>query len=410
MKKTLLLLTILLTLISTSAISQTYPYLKFRKPTTSDNITWKFSSVGQGMDAYVTVVGSNNATVSQIDDSSKYAYAWQPFIRYTNNAGTNDTSYVDFAVSFMKTGTSNYETISNLAMTVVDLDGSGLNSYREMVQTDNGSATPIGIIGSTISTAVGSNNLALISGILTFNNIDTSNYAAMSQINFSNVSTYNLRVGVVGRVRGGTTRQSSFFFKPFSNMIFVLPVKLINFNASLTSEMPTVKWTTTSEENANRFEVYRSLDGITYTLAGEVKAKGNSQSISNYLFSDADLYGQSIEKVFYKLRIVDNDESAVWSTIVYCGDLSFNSNTNIASVYPNPCKGQLNINFKTLSESEFNIQVVDLFGKVYRNLDNSDVNGQYQLSIDLSDLSNGIYFVKVINETGNASTIKFVKN
>ncbi|MEZ4805054.1 MAG: T9SS type A sorting domain-containing protein [Bacteroidia bacterium] len=406
MKKSVL--TIFLTLSIIVANAQSFPYLKFRKPTTSDNITWRFASVGNGMDALITNVGSKNATISTIDDSSSNAYAWQPFIRYTNNASSTDTSYVDFKIEFVNSGTNTPATLTNLAMTVVDLDGS--LSYREMVETSNGSATPVGILGSTISTITNSSALTLIAGIVNFAGIDTNNTAAMSQINFSNLSSYNFRVGVVGRVRGGTTRQSSFYFKPFKTMIFVLPVKLINFNASLTSEMPTVKWTTTSEENANRFEVYRSADGITYTLAGEVKAKGNSQSISNYLFSDADLYGQSIEKVFYKLRIVDNDESAEWSKVVYCGDLSFNSNTHIASVYPNPCKGQLNINFKTLSENEFNLQVVDLFGKVYRNLNNSDVNGQYQLSLDLSDLSNGVYFVKVINETGNASTIKFVKN
>jgi hypothetical protein len=83
----------------------------------------------------------------------------------------------------------------------------------------------------------------------------------------------------------------------------LLPVKLIDFKAVSNNEVPVVSWTTTMEKNAKHFEIYRSLDGINYTLVSTVAAKGNSQTLTNYSFSDNNLYGQSAPKVFYKYNL-----------------------------------------------------------------------------------------------------------
>lgn len=394
-----------LSIISDNLFAQA-PYLRFRKPTTSDNVTYKFAHVVSGTDAFISIVGSRNASISRIDDSATNAFAWQPFISYGRASNSTDTSYIDFKITFKNSSTGDNVSLSRMALTIVDLDGSGSGSYREMVAASKPS-TPRGITGSTI-TSIGSllNNMFL-SGTTSFSNIDTTNFVAMAQVDYTNVNTLNLRVGVVGRVSSATTRQSSFYFKPFSSMNLVLPVKLIDFNATAADNNNVITWKTTSEENANRFEVYKSLNGVDFELAGDVAAAGFSQTLQSYSFTDASI-AENVT-VFYRLKLIDNDGSFSWSRIVTVAATNANT-TKVQSVYPNPTSGVLNINFSQLSETNFNVQVIDAFGKVYQQVNSDDLNGSSTVSFDLTDLNTGIYFVKVSSDCGQSDLTKFTKN
>jgi hypothetical protein len=400
---------IIIFLISGNLFSQSIPTLKFRKPTTLDNTTWKFASVATGVDAFITVIGSKNASLDAIDDSTAYAYAWQPFIKITRRTNSTDSSYVHFRIEFKKAnGTP--QIMSKLAMTVIDLDGSGSSSsYREMVSSSL-PVTPKGILGSLLSTYTNSTNLTMISGTTTYSRTDTNNAEGMAQLNYSNISSYTFKVGVVGAVLSNSTvRQFSFYYKAFSSMVSVLPVKMVDFKVVSNNEVPVVSWTTTMEENSKSFEVYRSLDGINYTLVSTVKAKGNSQSFSNYSFADNNLYGQAIQNVFYKLKVTDLNGAFIWSSILHFSQVVESSNTSIASVYPNPSKGIVNVNFSSISENDFSLELLDMYGNVHHSLTNNDVNGLYSVSIDFSHLANGVYYVK-LNENGLSTTTKVIKN
>lgn len=394
-----------LTLISDNLFAQA-PYLRFRKPTTTDNVNYKFSHVVSGTDAIISIVGSRNASISKIDDSSSNAYAWQPFINYGRTSNSSDTSYIDFKITFKNSSNGSNVTLSKLALTIVDLDGSGANSYREMVAASKPS-TPKGILGSTVSAITGNLFNTFLSGIISYSNIDTNNFIAMTQVDYTNVNTFNLRVGVVGRVSSATTRQSSFYFKPFNSLNLVLPVKLIDFTAKSEESNNLISWKTTSEENANRFEVYKSLNGVNFELAGEVAAAGFSQTLQSYSFADASI-AENVT-VFYRLKLIDNDGASTWSKIVTVAATNANT-TKVQSVYPNPTNGVLNINFSQLSETSFNVQVIDAFGKVYQQINSEDMNGSSTVSFDLTDLNTGIYFVKVSTENGQSDLTKFTKN
>ena len=398
---------LLLMLSFSNLFSQTYPTLSFRKPTTSDNKTWKFTSVTSGVDAYITNVRSRNATLSSIDDSSRYVRAWNPFIRYTNQpSSASDSSYIEFKIEFKRSNGTPY-TMPAVAMAVVDCDGgrNGINIYREMVKS-TGSPTPTGLLGTLITSVAGGPWVTNVSGTVDYGTLDTSNFLAMTQLSYTNVSSYTLKVGVIGRVAAGTVRQSSFYFKNFAPLTIVLPVKLINFNAVDVNSVNTVKWSTASEENANRFEVYRSLDGVNFTLAGTVKATGYSQALKNYTFADAQTAGEA----YYRLRMIDNDEQYTWSNTVKISKVQIAEKTQLGSVYPNPTKGLIHVDFKSVADSEFTVQVVDIFGKAVRSFENSDLDETRSLSIDLSDIDNGVYFIKVNNNDGSSSLSKFIKN
>jgi hypothetical protein len=403
-----LLYVVILTLSTGSLFSQSFPTLKFRKPTTSDNITWKFSSVTSGVDAFITVVGSKNASLAKIDDSTKYAHAWNPEIKFTSTAGLFDSSYVEFRIQFRKAVDGTAAILPNMAMTIVDLDGgmNGIFNYREMVKTTL-PATPKGLIGTLLSTITNSLWLTNISGATSYSVTDTANSAAMSQLNYTNLSSYNLKVGTYGRVGANTVREYSFYYKNFAPLTFVLPVKLVDFGGEAKESANMLQWSTTSEENSNRFEVYRSVNGQDFYLAGTVKAAGHSQMMSDYMFADQ-RSAEVSANTFYKLRMIDNDGNYTWSSIIQIRTEATGTKATVTSVYPNPTRGLLNVSL-TATDSDFSVDVMDMFGKTVQSYGAADISNSI-LSLDLTGMSNGVYFIKVINSDGSSASSKFIKN
>jgi hypothetical protein len=85
-----------------------------------------------------------------------------------------------------------------------------------------------------------------------------------------------------------------------------LPVVLIDFAGSVKEGNANLTWSTSSEVNTNRFEIETSSNGKEFSKLGEVLAKGNSGSRSNYAFKDEN---QLFNRAYYRLKMIDNDES-----------------------------------------------------------------------------------------------------
>ena len=76
-------------------------------------------------------------------------------------------------------------------------------------------------------------------------------------------------------------------------------------------------------------------------------------------------------------------------------------------LYPNPAKNQITISKYTANDQ---IEVMDLFGKYYQ-LSNQQNTLNKTLTLDVSNLSTGIYLVKIRNTYNNSfQSLKFLKN
>ena len=83
-----------------------------------------------------------------------------------------------------------------------------------------------------------------------------------------------------------------------------LPVEMLEFTASLQDEGTMVKWSTASENNSQKFDLYKSLDGTTWGLLDEIPAGGFSNSELTYKYFDTRIEsGYS----YYKLIQIDID-------------------------------------------------------------------------------------------------------
>jgi hypothetical protein len=140
-----------------------------------------------------------------------------------------------------------------------------------------------------------------------------------------------------------------------------------------------------------------------------VRITGNKvEFIFNNILLDTGGHGNVLLKIRTKNNLVNGDVVAKRADIFF--DYNFPIDTGFAnttfqalnnsefndttiSVYPNPTSGIVTIEGKSNLKS---IQLFDVQGRLLQAKIHNDVSA----SIDISDKSNGIYFLKITSETG----------
>lgn len=92
---------------------------------------------------------------------------------------------------------------------------------------------------------------------------------------------------------------------------------------------------------------------------------------------------------------------------IYVGLEDLQLNKSNVSIYPNPTNSNLNVEW--LPNQQINqLQLIDVQGKVIQTI-NQDLNQSNSYQINLENVNNGIYFLKVFSEVG-VVTKKLIKN
>ncbi len=172
-----------------------------------------------------------------------------------------------------------------------------------------------------------------------------------------------------------------------------LPVVLRNFNVTKEDRHVVLKWSTTSETNADRFEIERSADGRSWITAGAVQARGEGSG-SRYAFTDAHpLPGRS----FYRLRMIDYDNTFSFSNI----DIAIFDQHGY-SIYPNPTAERFYIPIQMRKDIR-SVCIIDLLGNSV--LETSDVS---EAGISVGQLRPGLYIVRVLKTDGSAKIQRII--
>jgi len=76
-----------------------------------------------------------------------------------------------------------------------------------------------------------------------------------------------------------------------------------------------------------------------------------------------------------------------------------NGNQSIFNIYPNPSEGEFTIQYNVLKRADVTITIFDMSGALIKKV--VDVNGQYEgqyhISVNLNELPEGVYMVRLIN-------------
>lgn len=173
-----------------------------------------------------------------------------------------------------------------------------------------------------------------------------------------------------------------------------LPVTFIGFGAKKTDVGVELIWNVAGERDVQYYEVERSATGAGFTKLGTVAATNSTA----YSFVD----NQPINgTAFYRVKEVDVDGKFKYSVIV---KLNLNRSTSLR-VYPSPAKDQVTIEHAMTAKGSLSITTAD--GRIVKQADlKPELN---QTIIDVSGLKAGLYIVRLVNASGQAETIKLIK-
>lgn len=178
-----------------------------------------------------------------------------------------------------------------------------------------------------------------------------------------------------------------------------------NFDANLT-------WSTSQEQNVSHFVLERSANGASgWSKIGEVKAKGNSNSITKYSFTDVKAYdGISASKtVFYRIRAIDIDGQ---EKIFPIRSLKFSATgSKEIGLYPNPARDgfTLTIPLVNPNQGKLRLNLVNRIGQVVHAREiNASVASNYYFDIKTPGVINGEYLLQIVYEGEVLDTKKVI--
>ena len=204
---------------------------------------------------------------------------------------------------------------------------------------------------------------------------------------------------------GPSNTVSSFSPFTFGSTSVPLPILLNSFTGMEKDCQAYLEWSTALEENASGFEIQQSIDGVSYTTVGFVKAKGVP---SSYQLS----VPQSVQQAFYRILQRDLDGSFTYSVVVRV-QLDCISHAETLSVYPNPVPMGGNMEVRLVvpaARGAAQMQLVDMSGRIiYTHI--LQVNGGLNLyTIPSAGLAKGIYTLFIIGDGWKTGGVQVLKN
>ena len=157
-------------------------------------------------------------------------------------------------------------------------------------------------------------------------------------------------------------------------------------------------WTTSFEQDNDRFEIEVSNDGKQYGHVGAVKSAGNKSATQTYSYNYT---MQQDVAYFFRLKMIDQKERSTYSSIVKLNCSS--DRRGIVTAGPNPVTAIAHVN--GLRDGKNSISIHDMKGSTLKTVTSSNTNAD----IDFSSYPAGVYYLRITEENGTATNLKMVK-
>ncbi len=175
-----------------------------------------------------------------------------------------------------------------------------------------------------------------------------------------------------------------------------LPIHWISASAAKKSNNIFVQWKVAKEDQTKRYEVLRSSNGISYSVSGIVERKSVPSSPAAYTFTDPVL--EKSDYLYYRIKQINQDNRYILSPVM---KVKINNEKDIV-LYPNPAKNYTLLSAKSIIQQ---VTIIDGLGKVLQTI----VLNATTTKLNTSNLSKGVYLLKVKLTNGEDQTIKMIK-
>lgn len=223
------------------------------------------------------------------------------------------------------------------------------------------------------------------------------NFGAQRFNNSTNVWGDLLPIGVeVGNTVTGATVAGTDLYRSWTlvDISSPLPIELIDFTVQCNGHSAELRWTTASETNNESFTIEKGFDGLEFIELNTIPGAINSNSTLNYSFLDENASGLT----YYRLMQTDIDGTITYSDVL-SSNCEIGNGIEIVTAYEGSSE-ELHIVVSSSFGANFNLDILAMNGKsVISNPVTAINEGLTYLNLDKSDLSTGIYLIRLYNES-----------
>jgi hypothetical protein len=178
---------------------------------------------------------------------------------------------------------------------------------------------------------------------------------------------------------------------PDVSCAMLLPMVVSSLKGTYDGSVINLSWATTSEINGKQFMVEYSTDGLNFTTAGAVAAKGNSTERVNYQYQFTKVNSATL---YFRLMMVDVDGRTEYSNTILVKTVGSQKIT--AGVYPNPFAEKLEVTTTLTKSLPVNVRLLDMNGRLVKSQVYSGQSGFNKWTLTgLNELNKGLYIIEV---------------
>ncbi|WP_221390557.1 M1 family aminopeptidase [Dyadobacter sp. NIV53] len=184
-----------------------------------------------------------------------------------------------------------------------------------------------------------------------------------------------------------------------------LPVTFTYTKVACNENKVEISWGTSSELNADYFEIQKSVNALNWEKIGSVDAAGNSEKSKNYSFTDPFV---SSQKSYYRIVENDRDGKVQYTRILEKSCSAFQESPLM--ILPNPTDNQLKISLASSKNAIIEASIYDIFGRLILSKNEIKLDNDGLGSVSVSVLHAGLYVLKIRSDNELLSkSVKFVK-
>jgi hypothetical protein len=339
-----------------------------------------------------------NSTVAGKNNTYSGANAWVTGL--TGNYADNTESYL-LTPNFNFLNTTGAAPLYTLSFYAKRSTENGYDGFRVEYSTDSGrSWLPLGT-----STAAGWYNFANTTAGAAF---------PVNQAFFSGAATtYALYSYNASFLAGTKAVAFRFAFKADASAVAagvaiddfqitgtsnILALQNLQFGAQVVGTGVLLNWSTTREDNIDKYTVERSTNGINFTPIATHNARNSSNNF--YTSTDNNINSNSAATFYYRLKIVTLTNEVSYSTVA---KVNFTTPI-IVDVTPNPTANLINISAQQPIKQ---VHVYNNAGALLQVVNNTSFGGT-TLKVNTALLPHGSYFIKAIFTNGSVASKQVV--
>ena len=185
----------------------------------------------------------------------------------------------------------------------------------------------------------------------------------------------------------------------FARITVALPVNWIEFTANKSGNGIHLHWEVNAQEKVKDYSIEKSEDGRAWKDIVKLQAKsGNGE-----LMYDYDDNSRINGRVYYRIKVNDLNGQSTYSVIRVVNV----EGGNKVLVYPNPFKGNLNIQLPGSVVGQFDLRLIDDHGKIVYTRSHLSNNSVIRINVP-DGLKTGNYFLQLVSSSGETFQSKLL--